>query len=331
MKRAVLTLVACGLLSVFSFARETHSAELQGATLRMDWLPISYHAPFYLAKEKGYYSAAGIDLGIEDGKGSGATIQLVATDKDTFGLADASIVAKSIAQGVPVKLVMGIFRRSAVAIVFPGQNPIHKPADLKGKKLATCPGDAPAILLPAYLRAVNLSPTDVEIVNVDCGSKYTVVARGLADATLGFGPYGPTMFGAAGIKNVRELDYADAGLNVPSHGLIASLNLISSNPDLIRKFVAATSKGWQEARQNPDAAITAMVKAVPLMKGKEEVLKTEFKGYLNYLDTPATEGKPFGWQSEDDWKKAEGILVQYMSIPAQPSVGSYYTNDFIPR
>ena len=329
--RSRLYALLSSVLTFLALGSVTASSAEVAATLRMDWLPISYHAPFYLAKEKGYYSDAGINLAIEDGKGSGATIQLISTDRDTFGLADASIVAKSIAQGIPVKLVMGIFRRSAVAIVFPGQSSISKPLDLKGKKLATCPGDAPAILLPAYLKAVGLSERDVEMVNVDCGSKYTVVARGLADATLGFGPYGPTMFGAAGIKDVRELDYADAGLTIPSHGLIASLNLISTNPDLVRRFVAATSRGWKEARQNPDAAITAMVQAVPLMKGKEEVLKTEFQAYLKFLDTPATQGRPFGWQSEEDWKKAEEILVQYMSIKQQPSVASYFTNDFIPQ
>lgn len=317
---------------VFGLAASAAEAQVpEAASIRMDWMPISYHAPFYLAKEKGFYKDANIDLKIEDGKGSGNTIQLVANNVDTFGLADASIVAKSVAQKVPVKVVMGIFQRSATAIVFPGKSSIRTPADLKGKKLATCPGDAPAILLPAYLKAAGLSMSDVQVVNVDCGAKYTVVAQGLADATLGFGPYGRTMFGAAGINEMRELGYADAGVSVPSHGIIASLKTIESKPDLVKRFLAATVKGWVAAKADPDAAIQAMVRAVPLMQGKEQVLKTEFTGYLAYLDTPATKGKPFGWQSADDWKKSEQILVQYMDVKAQPSVDVYYTNDYVPQ
>ena len=128
---------------------------------------------------------------------------------------------------------------------------------------------------------------------------------------------------------MRALDYADAGLNLPSHGIIASLRAIESKPDLVRRFVSATAKGWNEARKNPDAAVAEMVAAVALMKGRSQVLKTEFEGYVSYLDTPATSGKPFGWQSPEDWRKAEDILVQYMDMKRQPSVDAYFTNQFV--
>lgn len=320
-------LVSLALLVVTPRAGSTQS--LEPVTMRMDWLTISYHAPFYLALANGSYRAAGIDLRILEGKGSGNTIQLIANNVDTVGFADAAVVAKAITQGVPVKLVMGVFRRSAVAVVFPAQSPIRGPQDLKGKRLATCAGDSAVILLPAYLKAVNLSVEDVKIVTVDCGAKYSVVAQGLADATLGFGPYGKTMLGAAGIKDIRTLDYADAGVALPSHGIIAAQKTIEAKPDLLRRFVAATAKGWTEARQRPEAAVEAMVRAVPLMRGKEAVLKAEFEGYASYLDTPATKGKPFGWQSPEDWKKAEAILAQYMELKPQPSVDAYFTNRFI--
>jgi NitT/TauT family transport system substrate-binding protein len=302
---------------------------MEAASLRMDWTPISYHAPFYLAKARGYYRDVGIDLKIEDGRGSGTTIQMVGNNVDTFGLADASVVAKAIGQQIPVKLVMGVFRRSVAGIVFPAKHDIRTVADLKGKRVATCAGDAPLILLPAYLKVANLTMNDLKVVTVDCGAKYTVVAQGLADVTLGFAPYGKTMFGAAGISDVRALDYADAGLNLPSHGIIASQRTIEAKPDLIRRFVSATAKGWNEARKAPATAISEMVAAVTLMKGRDEVLKTEFEGYAAYLDTPATRDSPFGWQSPEDWKAAEDILVQYMDIKRQPSVEAYYTNQFI--
>jgi NitT/TauT family transport system substrate-binding protein len=328
-RRFALVGFAAAMLSTipgFSLARADDAV-----SMRMDWLPISYHAPFYLAIAKGYYRDVNIDFKIEDGKGSGTTIQLVANNTNTFGLADATVVAKAVAQGAPVKLILGVFRSTSAAIVFPGKNAIASPADLKGKKLATCPGDAPAILLPAYLKAVKLDPSDIQVVNVDCSAKYTVAAQGLADATLGFGPYGITMFGTAGISDVRELDYVDAGLVVPSHGVIASLQTIKEKPDLVRRFVAATSKAWNEARQHPDEAIAAMVERVPLMHGQEKVLSKEFAGYVKYLDTPNTAGKPFGWQSPEDWAITQSILVQYMGMTAPASTEVFYTNDFVPK
>jgi NitT/TauT family transport system substrate-binding protein len=65
------------------------------------------------------------------------------------------------------------------------------------------------------------------------------------------------------------------------------------------------------------------------LKGRDQVLNTEFEGYAAYLDTPATQGRPFGWQSPDDWKIAEEILVQYMDMKRQASVEAYFTNQFI--
>jgi uncharacterized protein YrzB (UPF0473 family) len=70
---------------------------------------------------------------------------------------------------------------------------------------------------------------------------------------------------------------------------------------------------------------------VPLMKGKEAVNVVEFKAYLQSLDSPGTRGKPFGWQSAEEWQKAEEILVEYMDVKRQPSVNVYFTNEFVPQ
>jgi NitT/TauT family transport system substrate-binding protein len=166
---------------------------------------------------------------------------------------------------------------------------------------------------------------------VDCGAKYTVVAQGLADVTIGYSAYGRTMFGAAGISEMSELNYADAGIRLPSHGVVASLKTIESKPDLIRRFNAATAKSWIEARENPRAAVEQMASMVPLMKGKEDVNTIEFEAYLKSLDSPGTRGKPFGWQSAQEWKQAEEILIEYMGVKRQPSVDVYFTNEFVAR
>jgi len=315
------------LLLVAAWTAPAVTQTPEAVTLRLDWLPLSYHAPFHLAAANGHYKAAGLDVKLLEGKGSGNTIQLVTNGLDTFGFADASVVAKSVSQGMPVKLVAGVFKRSAIALMTPVETGIRTPQDVRGKRVATCPGDSAGILLSAYLKAVNVS--DVKLVNVDCGAKYTVVAQKQADVTAAYGPYGRTTFTALGVKEVRKFDYADAGLVLPGHGLITTVKTIETKPDLVRKFVIATSKGWVEARKNPDAAAAALARAVPTLQGKEAALKSEFVEWLEYIDTPSTVGKPFGWQSPDDWKKAEALLTQYMDVKPQPSVEAYFTNSYL--
>lgn len=330
--RPMIGFPALGLLLVaMSHTPVAKAQNLDPVSVRMSWLPISYHAPFYLGLAKGYYKDAGIDMKIHDGKGSGATAQLIANNADTFGVADSAVVARAISQGLPLKIVLGIFPRSDAALVFPTKNGIKSPAELKGKSLATCAGDAPLILLPAYLKTVNLTMQDVKIVTVDCGAKYTVVAQGLADVTIGYSAYARTMFGGAGITDITDFSYADAGINLPSHGIVASLKTIETKSDLIRRFNKATAKAWVEARGNPEAVVHQMASMVPLMKGKEAVNVVEFKAYLQSLDSPGTRGKPFGWQSAEEWQKAEEILVEYMDVKRQPSVNVYFTNEFVPQ
>jgi NitT/TauT family transport system substrate-binding protein len=303
---------------------------LDAVTLRTDWLPLSYHAPFHLAIEKGYYRAANLDVKILDGRGSGSTIQLIGNGADTFGLADAAVLAKSVGQGVPVKMVMGILRRSAAGILWPAEKGIQAPADLRGKRITMCAGESTAILLPAYLKAVNLSPSDIKLVTVDCSAKYSVIAQGLADAAVGYAPFARQQFFALGVREVRKFDYADVGVVLPATGVIASNKTIESKPELVRRFVTASLRGWADALRSPDTAFEVMGNAVPILKGKEKVLRTEFDDYRPYFESPATRGKPFGWQSAEDWKLAETILAQYMDVKPQPSVDVYFTNKFIP-
>jgi len=239
------------------------------------------------------------------------------------------VTAKSASQGVPVKVVMGIIRKGPASIAYPLDGPIKKPTDLKGKTMISCPGHAALVFLPAYLKAVGMQMSDVKVTTVDCGSLFPLLAQGKADAATGFTPGSISNLARAGMTKVGHLDYADVGIILPSHGIIANTKTIQSNPDLVRRFVAATTKGWQEALKDPDSAIKATVKARPLVAGSEAIFRTELLSYGDYINTPGTAGKPFGWQSPEEWKAAEKLLVEYMDVKPMPSVDGYFTNQFV--
>jgi NitT/TauT family transport system substrate-binding protein len=305
---------------------------LEPVSLRLDWSVISYHTPFYLGVARGYFKDAGLAVTIGEGKGSSGTVQLVGNGADTFGYADAAVVAKAISLGVPVKMVSGVLRKSSMALVFPGDSEIQTPKDLRGKRISTCAGQATGVLLPAYLAAIGLSGNDVRIVTTQCGPPiYQAVMQKQADAAASYGPPGQTYFTGLGAKTVRRLEFADAGVLLPAHGILTAVKTIETKPEMVRRFVAASVKSWTEARKNPDAAVEATVAALPLLRGKESVLKAELEDYLRYVNTPATADKPFGWQSPEDWKQAEGVLAQYMELKRQPSVDAYFTNEFLPK
>jgi len=298
-------------------------------TLRLDWSLIGYHAPFFLARDRGYYKAAGLEVELLEGKGSGNTVQLVGNGTDNFGYGDAAVAARAVTVGVPVKVVMGIVQRGPGSIMFAPNKGLEKPQDLKGKSIVACATHGAFTFLPAFMKAVNLQMSDVKIVTVDCNAMYPLYVQGGIDAAVAFTPGSRARLATVGMTEVKQFDYADYGVLLPSHGIITNTRMIETKPQVVRAFVQASARGWEEAMKDVPGAIANLIEKNPIVKGQEKIFEQELSGYGPYLQTANTKGKPFGWQSAEDWKGAEQLLVQYMNMKAQPSVDAYFTNEFI--
>ncbi len=331
MKFVAYGISACVGLIVTMSIGHVHAQEMRKTSLRLDFTATGYHAPFYLGVAKGLYRQQGIDLQIQEGKGSANSATLVGTGADDLAFADATTTARLVAQGLPAKVVFGIFQKPTLAIYFPTAGKIKKPADLKGARISICPPDGMAQYVPAYLEAVQLKASDVEFVTVDCSVKYTVVAQGKADAVASYLTAGKPLLAAVGIANSSEFGYADVGVFLPSHGIVASTKTIQENPKLIERFNRATEQSWAAAKQDPDAATAAFVAANQLQKGREAVLKDALVSSFSYMSTPGTAGKPFGWQSPEEWEKAKAVLVKYVNMPTSANITSFFTNDLVPK
>jgi NitT/TauT family transport system substrate-binding protein len=104
---------------------------------------------------------------------------------------------------------------------------------------------------------------------------------------------------------------------------------IQSKPDEVRHFVAATAKAWKDARLHPDDAVAALVAANPLNQGKEAQIKETLLASFQYIETPGTKGKPFGWQSPEEWQKATKLLVEATGMKPPASPDEFYTDAFV--
>src|SRR5260221_10895714 len=123
-------------------------------SLRLNWYLGGLHVPFYYGKDKGYYAAEGIDLTINEGRGSANTVQVVAAGSDTFGLADSSSVVLTASKGADVKSVMSLLNTTGFSVVSLAETGIKTPKDLEGKSMAVTAGDPLGQLFLA-LAAVN--------------------------------------------------------------------------------------------------------------------------------------------------------------------------------
>lgn len=308
-----------------------HARELRPTTLRLDFAAYGVHAPFYLGVAKGFYRDQGIDLKVFTGKGSANSATLAGTGADDFAFADATTTARMIAQGLPAKVVLGILQKPTLAVYVPADSKITTPADLKGKRISMCAGDGMAQYVPALLDAYHIPHQDVTFLTVDCSAKYAIVAKGSADAVASYTTSGSDMLASVGIPGARFFSFDAAGLPLPSHGIVAGLKLIGSDPGLIERFNKATVESWEAAQKDPDAAVTAFMAANPLQKGRETLVRRSLTTCFEYINTAATTGKPFGWQSPEAWNQAKALLVKYTGVSASIPTDKFYTNQFVPK
>jgi NitT/TauT family transport system substrate-binding protein len=136
MRRVALSI---GLLMAAVLGLGTLSAQpaLQKVVFALNWFPVGDHAAYWVALEKGYYRQRGLDVDMQNSKGSGDSIAKVDTGRADVGLADSAVVIASSARGTKVKVVGMVFDKSPLNVWSRKDAPITKPKDLEGKTVAT--------------------------------------------------------------------------------------------------------------------------------------------------------------------------------------------------
>ena len=241
----VALFVAAGLAAG---GRETPAQEK--ITFRMNWYWGGIHAPFVLAKERGYFEKEGLNVEIAEGKGSATTVQLVGTKADTFGWADGSTIALNLAKGVPVKAVATILNVLPYAVVSLDEKNIRTAKDLEGKSLAITPGDGLTQTWPAVVAANKLDASKIKLVHVAPQAKIPAVTEKQVDALLGGADDQAISIEAKGMKT-RALKFGDLGVPLIGFAILAHQDTIKDRPDLVRKVVAASLEGVAGRPEGP--------------------------------------------------------------------------------
>src|SRR5215813_2221260 len=152
-----------GLITVAAIVLAGPASAADKVTLMLNWYVYGEHAPFYYGKEKGIYAAEGIDLDIQEGRGSGVTAQAVAAKTATFGYVDVPTMMRASVKGAPVIAVGVALQTSPMSAMGFVEKNIRKAEDLKGKTVATTPGDSMSQIWPLFLKKAGLKESDMKI------------------------------------------------------------------------------------------------------------------------------------------------------------------------
>lgn len=296
--------------------------------VRLDWTPWGVQAPFHLAAKKQLFTKHGLDVALEDGNGSVATVQIVGNG--TYDLGHASLATMAIARskGLPIRAIADFIRQNDIGLMVGTDLGIDGPGDLKGKKLAFTAGSLETPFLDRFLAKGGLKRTDVELTNVDAANKGGLYIAGRVDGAFSSAPFmQPVLEQQRPTKTIRFSDY---GFDLPSFGLFATESAIASKREALKKFVSITAACWTYIFDgHEDEAVQAIIDARPQAKLNPVVLRRQIETLRGLVVTPSTQGKTIGLMTDIDWEKSVETLKQANLIDRVDPPGFFYTNDLI--
>ncbi len=301
--------------------------------VQLDWVVRGNHAMFFVARDKGYFSANGIEIGeIRKGTGSPDAMRLTANGNAQFGFGDLPTLAVARSQNVPVVALVAVNQRSPLGFIALAQTKTLKtPEDLKGMNIGIHPAGSTYIFFKAFLAANGMKESDMKMSTVSPPyESYLLLKRvdvvpGYIDAEV------PELEAKAGGPGSLSLMMgADFGWKVYGSGLLTSDKLVQENPDLVKRFVAAYRKAFEFTAANPKEAAAITAKAAPGYADKEEVLLKQLEADIKSTFTSdETKSHGLGWMSKATWQGTVDVLKAQGALTTDLAADQLFTDKFL--
>jgi len=253
-RRALIA--ACTLAAALPILAQAQTTPIK---FQLDWRYEGPAALFLASSAKGYYKDAKLDVTVDAGNGSGATVTRVASGAYDMGFADLAALMEFHANNPdaankPVAVMM-VYNNTPAAVLALKKSGIKTPADLIGKKLGAPVFDAGRRGFPIFAKANNI--TGVTWTSMDPPLRETMLARGDVDAITGFSFTSLLNLEARGVKteDIVVLPFPAWGVRLYGNVVIASPKLLKENPAAVKAFLSAFVKGAKEVIAKPDEAI----------------------------------------------------------------------------
>jgi NitT/TauT family transport system substrate-binding protein len=289
------------------------------------------HAPFFLGLVRRLYADEGIGLEIQEGRGENLAVRTVAAGGATFAYADLGAAVRAAAAGAEVKCVGLLVQRSPIAVMGFADTGLRRPADLEGRVVALTPGDPAAAFWPAYLATSGIAEAAVRTLDVDAPERRAALVDGRAELMLGTVNDDKLAVEASTGRSLRAFLFADAGVNPGGAGIVVAADTIAMSPDLIRRFLRASTLAVEAAEKAPDEAVAAMRQVVP-RAGSAETLRAGLMETLPLYRTEETRGRRPFRAGTRDIERAVELMAQRDGLDAglvRPT--DLVTLDFLPN
>ena len=299
----------------------------------LDWIPGATHSAFFVALQKGYYKAEGLDVTIDRGKGSAEVVRQLASDTYDMGFPDINVVmdfnSKNPDQAFPV--LMSGYEEAPAAIIFLKSSGITEPKQLNGKKLGSAANDSTFKLFPVFASQTGIDVASMQIQNIEPSLREVLLAQGKVDAIPGQIFNSLLELQAKGVKaaDIGYFMYKDYGLELYGNSVAASRRFLKEHPEAVRGFLRATIKGLKDVAQDPELGVKAALAVEPLLNA--DIERERLRVAMSCcIITDHVRKSGFGNVDPERLRKVIGIIAKAYNLPRQPSMEEVFDASFLP-
>ena len=296
----------------------------------LNWFAVGDHAAYWVALDRGYYKARGLDVELQNSKGSGDSIAKIDTGRADLGLADAVVVIPRVAQGAKIKIVGAVFDNTPLNIWTRKDTGITTPKDLEGKTLAAPPGDSQRQLFPAFAKVNGIDANKVKWLTIEPAAKFVALAEKRADAVPDYTTGQPFWEKAVGKDNLVRMPWHQYGFDTYSMSIVASEKTMNERPKVLRDFLAASYLGWRDVMEDPKAALEIFKKRVPDID--LTLIEPNMLLGLDLMRTERYAKNGIGWMDRGKMCGTVEFINTYMpDMRRKVGCDEVFTNDFLTK
>ncbi len=323
---AGLILTGCGTKQQTAPKTPEKAAPLQKITVMLDWQPNTNHTGLYVAKDQGFFKAEGLEVEIiQPGQGSTAD-QLVAAGKADFGVSYQEGVTQARANDIPLVSLAAVIQHNTSAFASLQSANIKTAKDFEGKRYGGWGSPVEEAMLKAVMAKAGADYSKVMNVTLGATDFFTSIGRD-ADVEWIFYGWDGVEAKRRGIElNLLMLKDLDPALDYYTPVLVTNEKHIAEQPETVRKFLAATTKGYQFAIAKPSEAASILLKNAPELNPALVNASQDWVSKKYQEDAPQ-----WGVQKTEEWQRYAQWMLERKLIPKNIETDKAFTNDYLPK
>lgn len=323
--------LAVSVLSAVCLMPFSAQAQDRDVKFALDFISLGRHAPWYVALGKGYYKEEGLNVSILPSKGTADAIRSVATGTTEFGFIDIPSLVAAGSNASAVKIVAVNYQKPPYCIfsLNPGAD-IDSPKKLVNFELGSSTASFVPKIWAAFMEMNGVDSKTMKVVNIDASSRVPMLVTRKVQSIDLFVMSEPSIKRAVPDAKPVCLFAGDFGLEIYANSIGVQEDFLKANPDVVKKFVRASLRGWKYTLDNPEEAAKIQLQYVKALDPQIVVEEINILRRVALSDDVTKYG--YGYVSPERMRTTVDFINKNIDVSGEKlSADRIYVPGFLPE